>query len=199
MIDPACAVRATASAVRERCAADAVSPHRRPTGCGVGDAASGVKRGWGAPRLNHSLPVRNRRTHCTGCAARPKASRLWAPRRRMQRRRWLKECKTGALPPAAQPRPTASSPLFSQIASRWFDILPWQPEEANLDLARAIPPPPRARHCTCPPARPSAILEEPPGFRRQDLRRDASEQPRWLISDASEHPRAEPTRLRDFV
>ena len=48
---------ATASAVRERCAADAVSP------------------------------VRNRRTHCTGCAARPKASRLWAPRRRMQRRR----------------------------------------------------------------------------------------------------------------
>ena len=107
--------------------------------------------------------------------------------------------KTGALPPAAQPRPTASSPLFSQIASRWFDILPWQPEEANLDLARAIPPPPRARHCTCPPARPSAILEEPPGFRRQDLRRDASEQPRWLISDASEHPRAEPTRLRDFV
>jgi len=33
----------------------------------------------------------------------------------------------------------------------------------NLDLARAIPPPPRARHCTCPPARPSAILEEPPG------------------------------------
>ena len=26
-----------------------------------------------------------------------------------------------------------SSPLFSQIASRWFDILPWQPEEANLD------------------------------------------------------------------
>ena len=92
-----------------------------------------------------------------------------------------------------------SSPLFSQIASRWFDILPWQPEEANLDLARAIPPPPRARHCTCPPARPSAILEEPPGFRRQDLRRDASEQPRWLISDASEHPRAEPTRLRDFV
>ena len=107
--------------------------------------------------------------------------------------------KTGALPPAAQPRPTASSPLFSQIASRWFDILPWQPEEANLDLARAIPPPPRARHCTCPPARPSAILEEPPGFRRQDLRRDASEQPRWLISDASEHPRAEPTRVRDFV
>ena len=79
------------------------------------------------------------------------------------------ELKTGALPPAAQPRPTASSPLFSQIASRWFDILPWQPEEANLDLARAIPPPPRARHCTCPPARPSAILEEPPGFRRQDL------------------------------
>ena len=77
--------------------------------------------------------------------------------------------KTAALPPAAQPRPTASSPLFSQIASRWFDILPWQPEEANLDLARAIPPPPRARHCTCPPARPSAILEEPPGFRRQDL------------------------------
>ena len=63
--------------------------------------------------------------------------------------------KTGALPPAAQPHPTASSPLFSQIASRWFDILPWQPEEANLDLARAIPPPPRARHCTCPPARPS--------------------------------------------
>ena len=108
-------------------------------------------------------------------------------------------CKTGFLPPAATPRPTASSPLFSQIASRWFDILPWQPEEANLDLARAIPPPPRARHCTCPPARPSAILEEPPGFRRQDLRRDASEQPRWLISDASEHPRAEPTRLRDFV
>ena len=110
-----------------------------------------------------------------------------------------KPYKTGALPPAAQPHPTASSPLFSQIASRWFDILPWQPEEANLDLARAIPPPPRARHCTCPPARPSAILEEPPGFRRQDLRRDASEQPRWLISDASEHPRAEPTRLRDFV
>ena len=107
--------------------------------------------------------------------------------------------KTGFLPPAATPRPTASSPLFSQIASRWFDILPWQPEEANLDLARAIPPPPRARHCTCPPARPSAILEEPPGFRRQDLRRDASEQPRWLISDASEHPRAEPTRVRDFV
>ena len=107
--------------------------------------------------------------------------------------------KTGHRVPAAQPRPTASSPLFSQIASRWFDILPWQPEEANLDLARAIPPPPRARHCTCPPARPSAILEEPPGFRRQDLRRDASEQPRWLISDASEHPRAEPTRLRDFV
>ena len=30
--------------------------------------------------------------------------------------------KTAALPPAAQPRPTASSPLFSQIASRWFDI-----------------------------------------------------------------------------
>ena len=111
----------------------------------------------------------------------------------------MNSAKTGALPPAAQPRPTASSPLFSQIASRWFDILPWQPEEANLDLARAIPPPPRARHCTCPPARPSAILEEPPGFRRQDLRRDASEQPRWLISDASEHPRAEPTRLRDFV
>ena len=109
------------------------------------------------------------------------------------------DCKTGHRVPAAQPRPTASSPLFSQIASRWFDILPWQPEEANLDLARAIPPPPRARHCTCPPARPSAILEEPPGFRRQDLRRDASEQPRWLISDASEHPRAEPTRLRDFV
>ena len=107
--------------------------------------------------------------------------------------------KTGHRVPATTPRPTASSPLFSQIASRWFDILPWQPEEANLDLARAIPPPPRARHCTCPPARPSAILEEPPGFRRQDLRRDASEQPRWLISDASEHSRAEPTRLRDFV
>ena len=103
--------------------------------------------------------------------------------------------KTGHRVPATTPRPTASSPLFSQIASRWFDILPWQPEEANLDLARAIPPPPRARHCTCPPARPSAILEEPPGFRRQDLRRDASEQPRWLISDASERPRAEPTRL----
>ena len=110
-----------------------------------------------------------------------------------------KSCKTGHRVPATTPRPTASSPLFSQIASRWFDILPWQPEEANLDLARAIPPPPRARHCTCPPARPSAILEEPPGFRRQDLRRDASEQPRWLISDASERPRAEPTRLRDFV
>ena len=30
--------------------------------------------------------------------------------------------KTGFLPPAATPRPTASSPLFSQIASRWFDI-----------------------------------------------------------------------------
>ena len=121
----------------------------------------------------------------------PKSRALqWKPRLRL---------KTGFLPPAAPPRPTASSPLFSQIASRWFDILPWQPEEANLDLARAIPPPPRARHCTCPPARPSAILEEPPGFRRQDLRRDASEQPRWLISDASEHPRAEPTRVRDFV
>ena len=30
--------------------------------------------------------------------------------------------KTGHRAPAAQPRPTASSPLFSQIASRWFDI-----------------------------------------------------------------------------
>ena len=56
-------------------------------------------------------------------------------------------CSGSSLPcPATTPRPTASSPLFSQIASRWFDILPWQPEEANLDLARAIPPPPRARH-----------------------------------------------------
>ena len=56
------------------------------------------------------------------------------------------------IPPQLE-TPQASSPLFSQIASRWFDILPWQPEEANLDLARATPPPPRARHCTCPPAR----------------------------------------------
>ena len=60
MIDPAYAVRATASTVRERCAADAVSPHRRPTGCGVGDAADGVKRGWGAPRLNQA----DRRMRC---------------------------------------------------------------------------------------------------------------------------------------
>ena len=52
--------------------------------------------------------------------------------------------------------------------------MPWQPEEANLDLARAIPPPPRARHCTCPPARPSAILEEPPAMGNRGSRRSGN-------------------------
>ena len=91
--------------------------------------------------------------------------------------------------PAPQHRPAHRFSLRSPQDGSIFCLgSPRRP--TSTSLARF---PRRPEHgtapCTCPPARPSAILEEPPGFRRQDLRRDASEQPRWLISDASEHPR----------
>ena len=47
---------------------------------------------------------------------------LVTPRRLFYTKLIWPQNKTGHRVPAAQPRPTASSPLFSQIASRWFDI-----------------------------------------------------------------------------